>query len=436
MPPPRRQRGHGQRAAVQGGHGADVVVGDERGPDPHRVGVGLQPDEADARAGRRVGGDLVAQRAAVAGAVAEHQVDLGRLVEAQRDLVGEQVADVEHFLARVLQRGDDAVADRAALGGERGERGEGALAELAVGLVGGQERDLVDQDHDERVLGGRGVVALAAGEPGGPVLHRGHVGFEQVGDVGRVGGVPAVPVEQRPAEGQLHQLRITGMDPDQPGGHRGEHGPDQAPQVGALARSGRARDQQVRAVQPDRERPAVLAPADRQRPQVGHRGDRQGGDRPRRARRGGPAPGRPLPGPAGADPAREHAEPVRQLLGPVGERLGRLPGHQPDRHQVGARPARTLPSTGTDDLAPVRRGRARRWSAPRASAAGSTTTSATGTGPGPVTSRANQSGHTTRSTTSTPAALVDGGDDARPARLAARPAPAARPPRPAADGGR
>ena len=160
-----------------GGHGVDVVIGDERGPHPHRVGVGFQPDIAHPGARGRVGGDVLAQRAAVVGAVAEHQVHLRRLVQPQRDLVGEQVADVQDLFARVLQRGDDAVADRPALRRQRGQRGEDAFLELAVGLVGGQERHLIDQHHHERVRRVGCVVALPPGEPGRSGLHVGHVGL-------------------------------------------------------------------------------------------------------------------------------------------------------------------------------------------------------------------------------------------------------------------
>jgi hypothetical protein len=69
-------------------HGADVVIADEGGTDPHRVRVGFQADEPHPCACHRVGGDVLTARTAVPGTVAEHHVDLGRLIEAQRDLVG------------------------------------------------------------------------------------------------------------------------------------------------------------------------------------------------------------------------------------------------------------------------------------------------------------------------------------------------------------
>jgi hypothetical protein len=65
-------------------------------------------------------------------------------VQPHGDPVGEQVPDAQHVLARILQRSDHAVADRATLRGERGQGVHDSLAHLAVGLVGGQERDLID----------------------------------------------------------------------------------------------------------------------------------------------------------------------------------------------------------------------------------------------------------------------------------------------------
>ena len=91
-----------------------------------------------------------------------------------------------HLLARVLQRGHHAVADRPALGRERGERGLDPLSQLPVGLVGGQERHLIHQHHHERELGCRRVVTLLPGQLGGPGLHICHRGFEHGDDRGRL----------------------------------------------------------------------------------------------------------------------------------------------------------------------------------------------------------------------------------------------------------
>ena len=90
----------------------------ETHPARTRTGSGsdFQPDERHPGAGRRVGRDQFAGGAAVAGTVAEHHVHLLGFIQPHRDPVGEQVADGQHLLARVLQRGDHAVADRPALG--------------------------------------------------------------------------------------------------------------------------------------------------------------------------------------------------------------------------------------------------------------------------------------------------------------------------------
>jgi hypothetical protein len=102
------------------------------------------------------------------------------------------------------QCGHHGVAERPALGGQGGQREHDPFLELAVRLVGGQERHLVHQDDRERILDRGGVVALEPGAPGGAVLHVRHGGLQHGGDVGRGGGVGAVGVEDDPAVGQLH----------------------------------------------------------------------------------------------------------------------------------------------------------------------------------------------------------------------------------------
>ena len=198
--PPRRRRAHAAASdrpqlRIFGallGHGPDVGVGDPSGADPYRVGVGFQPDERHPRADRGVGGDQLAGRPAVVGAVAEQHVGLPGLIQPHRDPVREQVPDRQHVLARVLQRGHHAVPDRPALRGQGGEGGHDPLPEFAVRLVGGQERDLIDQHHHERVLHGRDVVAAFPGEPGRPALHVRHCLLQHDRDGFRVGGVGAV----------------------------------------------------------------------------------------------------------------------------------------------------------------------------------------------------------------------------------------------------
>ena len=95
------------------------------------------------------------------------------LIEAHGDPVREQVAQGHDLLTRVLQRGHHAEPDRAALGGQGGEGGFDPVPELLVGLVGGQEGDLIDQDHDQRVRGCRRVLAAGPGVGGGAGLHLG-----------------------------------------------------------------------------------------------------------------------------------------------------------------------------------------------------------------------------------------------------------------------
>ena len=81
----------------------------------------------------RVGRDQLGGGASVAGSVAEDHVDLLGLVQPHGDPVGEQVADGHDFLARVLQRGDHAVPDGAALGGEGGQVGLDPLPQCLSG---------------------------------------------------------------------------------------------------------------------------------------------------------------------------------------------------------------------------------------------------------------------------------------------------------------
>jgi hypothetical protein len=81
----------------------DVGVGDPGGADPHWVGVLGEADVGDPGAGGLAGEDQVGQGAAVAGAVAQDHVDLLGFVQAHGDPVGEQVADRQDLLARVLQ---------------------------------------------------------------------------------------------------------------------------------------------------------------------------------------------------------------------------------------------------------------------------------------------------------------------------------------------
>ena len=229
-----------------------------------------------------------------------------------------------------MQRADHAHPDRPALAGQRGDRGLGPLAQVPVGLVGGQERQLVHQHHHERELRGQREGAGPAAELPGPVVHLGDRGLQQLDHRGRVAGVP---VEQGPAERQLHPLGIQRPHLHPPAAMAGSRAriidqitepfPDPvAPAISTCVDG-----------QPQPPWRAVLAPADRQPGQVHLAGNRQGGDRigegvradqlqQQHARRDV------------ADPAQPGAERVRQVLGLGGE-VGRgLPGDQADPHQV------------------------------------------------------------------------------------------------------
>ena len=202
------------------------------------------------------------------------------------------------------------------------------------------------------MLPGRGVVPLLPGERGGAGLHVGDGLVEHLGDGHRVGGVGAVGVEDDPAVGQLHQLRVSGQHPDEAGAHQRQHRPDQAPQQGRFpAPVAPASRRWVPCSRTSQGRPSSRRPTGR-RAQVGPVGDGQGGDdggqgvtadelQHHRA------------GPGGADPAQQGAEPVGQVVGPVGEVGRALPGHQPDVHPVDVPGGGDLDQHGQDDPAPV-----------------------------------------------------------------------------------
>ena len=107
-----------------GGEFVDLVVGDPAGAEPHREpgdGVDDEPDPGV----RLVAGDLIGQRAAVPGAVAEGHVDVGGGGDAEADAGGEQLPDVDDVLGRFLDVADDAVSGGAALGQDLREQRAG-----------------------------------------------------------------------------------------------------------------------------------------------------------------------------------------------------------------------------------------------------------------------------------------------------------------------
>jgi hypothetical protein len=177
------------------------------------------------------------------------------------------------------------------------------------------------------------MVALATGEPGRPVLHVSYRAVEHGRDRGRIGGIGAVGLEDDPAVGQLHQLRVSGQDPDQPGLHQREHGPDQPPQQGRLPGPGSACDQHVRPVEFDQPGQAVFATANRQRLQIGEVRDRRGRDEGGQGITADELKHH-RPGLRRADPAQQCPESVRQVLRALSEVGRRLARDQPDVHPV------------------------------------------------------------------------------------------------------
>jgi hypothetical protein len=107
------------------GQCVEVGVGDVEGADPGGFAVDVCLDPGDA------GGvlvDVLRGGAASPHTVAEDHVDLGSLVEAQRDAAGEQVPEAQDFLAGVLQLADQGDARRPALAGDLLQGEVGALA--------------------------------------------------------------------------------------------------------------------------------------------------------------------------------------------------------------------------------------------------------------------------------------------------------------------
>ncbi len=100
---------------------------------------------------------MVAGGAPVADAPAERHVDLDVFDEAQRDPDREQVAEGDHVLAGVLHRRHDQHAGGPALGEQQLQRRLGAFLQVAVGGVGDQRGQLVDQNHDQRLFDRRFV---------------------------------------------------------------------------------------------------------------------------------------------------------------------------------------------------------------------------------------------------------------------------------------
>ena len=131
-------------------------------------------------------------------------------VDAEADADGEQVPLRDHVLAGVLHRPDHDDPDRAALGEQQRQGGVDPLLHGAVGDPAGQRGDLIDQQHDQRLVGGGGVEAGDAHQPVGAfAASRATASSSSCGEAGLVaagcvGVAVGEPVEQRPAERELH----------------------------------------------------------------------------------------------------------------------------------------------------------------------------------------------------------------------------------------
>ena len=139
-----------------GGEVGDVGVGDVKGPDALRLGGAV--DHHVTHTGGGVG-DEVAFRACIPGTLAEHHRRLAGFGQAQPDPHGEQLPHGQGVFGRILDRGDDADADRSALGEQQPEQMFDLGAYFAVGDVGRQGGDFVDDHHEQRFGGCRGVQA-------------------------------------------------------------------------------------------------------------------------------------------------------------------------------------------------------------------------------------------------------------------------------------
>ena len=308
----------------------------------------------DADVGDAGGGlaDVVGAGPGVAGAVAEDHVDLERVVQAQGDAGGEQVAPADDVLAGVLHRGEDGDPDRAALGQQQPQRlvdppGRGPVGER------GQGGELVDDHEHVRRPRPRDVLANPlGGECLGAGVHDGDEVLQQVAH--RLGGGVLEPGEQPPAGPQLHAALGVDRPHLHPARRDGRGQPVQeGPDHRALPGPGRAGDEDVRAEQAKPPQGAVLAPAHRHPRQAHRLLDREGPDRLRE----GVAPveldDRPPRG-RGGQAGLAGAEAVRDAVEAVGDVVRGQPHREPQPQPFDARRGHASTSAGTAWPGPTR----------------------------------------------------------------------------------
>ena len=137
-------------------------------PNPHGFSVTVLAHVADTGG---AGGNVVADRARLPCRGAQDHRGLAGFGHPQPHPDGEQLPDGQDVFGRILHRGDHGDTDRAALGQQQSQELFYFGADLAVPDVGGQRRDFIDDQHDQRFGGGGGVQAGLTAQPLRALLH-------------------------------------------------------------------------------------------------------------------------------------------------------------------------------------------------------------------------------------------------------------------------
>ena len=177
---------------------ADRLIGDEARSDALRRAPVFGEHIGDPWCGWR---DLVAPGTRRHGAVAEHHRRLHSIPKTEPDGLREQATGGQRLLARILETGKHDEADGAALRCQGRERSVRSAEQIAIGLVGGESGELVDQNDNGRAVEVSDVLSRLAREVLCSLLHRGDGIFEQDHRALGVGGEPR---EQRTSEGEFH----------------------------------------------------------------------------------------------------------------------------------------------------------------------------------------------------------------------------------------
>ena len=126
------------------------------------------------------------------------------------------------------------------------EGGFDAVLELPVGEVGGEVGEFVDDEDDQRFVGGRLVLADLTGEAFGAVLRDPGGLLDEFGHDAEVAGGESG--EHGPADAEFHAaLRVQAPELDEAGADAAGQAADDGPDDGALAGAGRPDDEDLRA---------------------------------------------------------------------------------------------------------------------------------------------------------------------------------------------